>query len=454
MRTLLANLALTLLLAGCAQQVERAQIEQWKRGELATRLEPARAQQAETAALPPGATVDDYVAAALQHNPMLAAARAKVRMLAERVPQVTSLEDPMIEVAPLWRGGDGSPAEVMVGVSQELPFPGKLGTRGQIAASQATQAGAELAAARLEVINDTRRAYWMHYAAQRGIEVTQETRGLLEQFRASADAAVRAGRAGQADVLRASVELDNLDNELSKLRQEQTSAAAMLNQLMNRPADAALPVPAEVDPPAQQAEIDQAIARAHAASPSVARLQERVRETQLEKTRAKQEWLPDFRVGAFYGFMGLNGEDEMEEDDEWWLTVGMTIPLWSEKRRAMEREASYAGQMALAELSDERNKLAFRVQDALARVTSQQRQVRLFRDRILPEARQTVDASAAAYRAGTTTFIELIDNWQQLLEYRLMYHRNVAELQQSLADLDAAMGVAPETPRSVNNQQD
>lgn len=442
-------IGITFAAGGCARHIDRAQIERWERGELSAQVRhgaggtaytgvPEPGQRAEVA-LPPQPTVDDYVAAAVAHNPMLAAARARVRMLAERVPQETSLADPMIEVAPLWRSGEASPMELMLGISQEVPFPGKLELRGRIATSQAAQAGAELAAARLQVINDTRRAYWMFYAAQRGIEVTQQTRGLLEQFHQIADANVRAGRAGQADVLRASVELANLDSELARLRQEKTSAAAMLNQLMNRPPDALLPDPVETDPPQVALDLPHLLQQALNVNPRLARLREAVHTAQLQQERARQEWLPDFHIGVSYGFMGLAGAD-MDEDDEWGLSLGMNLPLWTQRRRAMQREARFEAQMALAELAEEQNAITFRVQDAAARAASQHEQVRLFRQRILPEAAQTVEASAASYRAGRGDFIELIDNWRVLFNYRLLYHRNVAALQQALADLDAAVG--------------
>ena len=84
--------------------------------------------------------------------------------------------------------------------------------------------------------------------------------------------------------------------------------------------------------------------------------------------------------------------------------------------------------------------MAFRVQDALVRAESQHRQVMLFRDVIIPQARQTVDASLSGYRAGKLEFLTLVDNWRRLFEFEVIYHQDLAALEQSLADLQQAVG--------------
>ena len=84
--------------------------------------------------------------------------------------------------------------------------------------------------------------------------------------------------------------------------------------------------------------------------------------------------------------------------------------------------------------------MAFRVQDAVVRAESRQQQVVLFRDVIIPQARQTVDASLSGYRAGKLEFLTLVDNWRRLFEFEVIYHQNLAALAQSLADLEQAVG--------------
>ena len=41
---------------------------------------------------------------------------------------------------------------------------------------------------------------------------------------------------------------------------------------------------------------------------------------------------------------------------------------------------------------------------------------------------------------GKTDFLQLIDNWRQLLRFQIMYQRLESQLQQTLASLDRVVG--------------
>jgi outer membrane protein TolC len=63
-----------------------------------------------------------------------------------------------------------------------------------------------------------------------------------------------------------------------------------------------------------------------------------------------------------------------------------------------------------------------------------------FRDGILPTARQTLEVSRQAYNVGEVDFLQLIDNWRQLLKYEISYRRLEASLRQTLAKLEQVVG--------------
>lgn len=445
--------SLLLAVAGCAADSAPPLADRIKAGEgdgaIAYR-DVSDAERRPAIELPAEAGVEDFVAAALRHNPRIAAARFEVERLAQRIPQETSLEDPMFEISPIGEGPQTAAGEVgiMLGVSQKLPFPGKLDTRGDIARRQVAIAAAALEQTRLEVEADVRRAYWSLYRAQQSLEIRSRTRQLLDQFHSSAQANFRAGIVSQQDVLRAAVELAELEREVAQLHQQRASAIAMLNSLMNRDADAPLP---EIRPP-EPAELElraqQLLSAAWSASPAIRQANERIESARLEQKLARLQRWPDLTIGVGYNFVDdeLNGMPT-SGDDQWSITFGINLPIWQQRLRAAEREAALAQYGAIAQLAEARNDIAFRVHDAVARVQSQQQQIRLLRDRILPQARQAVESSASAYRAGRGSFVELIDNWQALLGFEQMYHDTLAELHQALADLQqvVAMPIASST---------
>lgn len=397
---------------------------------------------------------DIYVRIALERNPSIRSAELRAQRLGAVVPQVTSLDDPMLQVTPFGEMAQTAAGQVgfMSTVSQKFPYPGKLDTRGRIAQQDVRMAMAELQQTRLRVVANTRRAYWSYYFATRALESTRASRQLLDQFRQIAEAEYKSGNRNQPDVLRASVELSNVENELIVLAQRQTTARSMLNQLMDRPMDSALPEPRPVEPEQIDAELNVLLATAARHSPALLKAHERIEQYRHRRELAKLNRRPDLTVSATYNVVDAEGLSMAANgEDQWWFGFGVNLPIWAKKYDAAEREAFRGLMEGVAELTAEQNRVAFQIQDAYLRLDAQQKLVALFRDVIVPQARQTVDASTSGYRAGSIDFLTLIDNWRKLLNFDLMYHRAVTDMQFAMADLEQVVGdrVQPRTPEDA-----
>ncbi|MBL4688119.1 MAG: TolC family protein [Nannocystaceae bacterium] len=409
-----------------------------------------------------------YVQIALKRSPAIRAAAFKVDRLTERIPQATSLDDPMLSVVPIGEMAETAEGQVglMSRVSQKLPYPGKLDAKGRIAQQAVAMAVQELNDTRLRIVADTRRAYWSYYFTTRGIEVVQKDRDLIRQFRDVAEAKYKAGTATQQDVLRASVELSNLDNELLTLRQRQTTAVAMLNRLLDRPINAPLPEPRTIELKRISLQLDKLLADAAIYNPRLKKIHERIQMSREQLQLARLGRRPDLTVSLSYNAVDSSGTaPSATGEDQWWLGFGINLPIWAAKLDAAEQEALKGMFQGIAELTDESNAIAFRIQDALVKVETQQRQVILFRDVIIPQARQTVEASDSGYRAGKTDFLTLVDNWRKLLDFQLLYHRSLAQLEKDFADLQRVVGrdlkrttvpieTAPDTHANASTQED
>ncbi len=386
---------------------------------------------------------EQYVSLALQRNPGVRAAEQAVHRLSDRIPQVTSLDDPMLMVEPIGEMAETAAGrvDVMSSVSQKLPFPGKLQTRGRIAAQAVAEAIQDLERVKLQVAAETRRAWWSLYYTTRAIEVTGQSRDLLAQFRDVAEVKYRAGTATQQDVLRASVEMSKLDDDLISLEQRRTTAAAMLNQLLDRPVDTPLPSPPvrEIEP--LSLELQTLLAAAAQASPEIAVIHEQIEGHRQRMELARLNRWPDLTLSFSYNLVSDDGLSPVATgEDQWWVGAGINLPIWAGRLDAAEFEAARGILQSVSELDAVNNQVAFRVQDALARVESQQRQALLFRDVIIPQARQAVDASLSGYRSGKLEFLTLVDNWRKLFEFQVIYHLDLSELERSFADLQQAVG--------------
>lgn len=403
----------------------------------------------------------DYILLALSENPEIKAAEENARARAARVAQQTVPSDPVISTRTLPRPqmfADGS-NYFNLGVDITLPVPEKLDRAGRVAWMEARMGVAELQRVRLNVIADVKRTYFRIYIIDRTIEVDLANQDLLRGLIDAARAQVAAGRRGQDDVLRAQVELSSLESELVGLRQERQTSAALLNSLLNRPPATAVPALPDFDLRSVDTRLEDLMRCAAEHSPELQRLQRQIERDRESLSLARLGYWPDFLVGFEWMYMrprpafeplpdpatGLRPDvDRMSESgrDMYAIMAGFSLPIWSEKIEGAIREAQRRLLASQHEYSATRNRVHYAIEDALARVRAQQELAGIFRSTIIPQAQQAYEVSRAAYSAGTTDFLYVIDNWRRWLTFTTQYHRALGELERSVADLEQAVGLS------------
>ncbi len=234
--------SLLVLAAGCAAPAEREAREAVADVERQYARRPA-AEAPDPAPLPvlgEDAALEDYLAYAAMNNPRLSAALAEWRAAGERVPQARALPDPVLSYQ-LEAMSDRQQHQVMV--SQALPWFGKLDLRAEVAQAEAEAARQRYGAEKLTVVREVQDAYDEYYYLSRAIVVVGENRDLMKYLEEVVRARYAAAAASHPDVIRAQVELGKLDDELRTLVDSRSAAAARLNAVLNRPAEAPLPWP-------------------------------------------------------------------------------------------------------------------------------------------------------------------------------------------------------------------
>jgi outer membrane protein TolC len=339
----------------------------------------------------------------------------------------------------------GGEMDGSIGISQGIPLPAKLKSRGKIAEQVVRVALENLRSERLKVVAEVKQAYFAFYLAHASIEVTNENLQLLMRMREVAEAKYSAGTAPQQDLLRAEVELYSASNHLITLEQGRQTAIARLNILMDRDVLAGLPDPPALTPSGIGSRVESLLERAVAANPELAAWQEQTR-ADLEAIRlAKLAAWPDFDLGAMLSFISSSGLSAVANgDDAWNLQFGMTLPVWRARIRAGVLERNALVLASTEHYRGARNEVFFAIQDLFVKVDAAHRSATLLRGGILPRARQTVEVSESGYQAGEVSFMALIDNWQRLLDLTLDYHRALATLEQEVAALEQVLGGAIE----------
>lgn len=388
-------------------------------------------------------SVEKYIQFALGQNPEIHAARKRVEALAYQVPVAASLQDPTLSVtaqpAPVQTAGGEQ--RVILSAGQKLPWHGKLDTRASVAEAQTNVARAQLAAVELATIAKVKRAYYELYFIQRAITVTESEQRLLGEIRAIANTRYRTGKASQQDVLRADLEISNIENELIRLRQQLTSGQARLARLLHvAPQTRVLALDRLPSEHAPQS-LDWLQQQAVAARPELHAKLAAIQRDQLSAELARLDYKPDVTMGFSWIGVSQSGISPVSNgEDAFLLTAGVNLPIYKNRLDASVRSAEAQAVSTARQYDSLRDGTLEEVTDLFAQARSQQELLTLFREDILPKARQTLEVSRKAYNVGEVDFLQLIDNWRQLLRYEISYRRLEATLRQTLAELERVVG--------------
>jgi outer membrane protein TolC len=391
-------------------------------------------------------TLDDQVRWASFHNPEVRAASQRWRAALEVLPQATALPDPRLTLG--WFVSEvetrTGPMDWRLGISQSLPWFGTLDLLGRIEASAAESAREHLLAARLEVVQTVREAFYELAWLAEDIEVTRAHRDLLVSWETVARTRYATGLGTDTDVLRAQVELGRLDDRLLSLQDLRRPLAARLNAALDRPADAALPSAslAHVSVEAGLLDADRLRADLDQTSPILRSLQWKITAAEDAIALADKRYYPDVSFGLDYTRIssaraaGVSGSG----DDVLALTSGISLPLRRTRLAAAAFQAEAELAAARADLDLARNDLSARLELALYHVRDAERRIDLYLNSLVPKGRQSVSSTTTAYQAGDADFLDLVDAQRVLLEFQRATARARADHAQALARVERLTG--------------
>lgn len=329
-----------------------------------------------------------------------------------------------------------------VALMQTLPPAGTRGAARRAAEADAEAIEREHAHHVAEVAARAATAFFDLAGIDARLAIAAETRGLLERDAKAAEERYRVGRGAQADVLRADLEKTRLEREIVAMQGERSASEAALNALLARPGTTREPPIPAIDPDETLPDTEAFLARALAESPVLAHYGAAVAGAQEEARGAGFEGRPMWSLWAQYGV-------RQHLDDMISASVGLSLPFLHRGRvRARVAEAGARLEAARAERSEAEYRLRGAVESALAKLSSDVRQARLYRDSILPEAEMHARSAHEAYAVGVIDFSTLVASSVDLRTFRSEYAERLAAIGRDQADLQMASGLPllPGTP--------
>jgi cobalt-zinc-cadmium efflux system outer membrane protein len=406
----------------------------------------AFAQESPTSHTGPITPLSELLAEAEKNNPQIEAARQSWQAAKQVPTQVSTLPDPQFN---LQHVSVGSPrpfagytnsdfAYLGLGVSQDIPYPGKLRLKGEIAKRDADVSQQQIESVRRAILTELKGTYFQLAYLSKTLTLLEEDGKLLRQVEQAADARYRSGIGTQQDVLQAQLQKTKLLREIAMHHLQVGKLEAQLKQFLNRSQDSPDIETADLlETPLVQTYAD-LLAAAQVQNPEIASAQKMIDRQSLQVDLARKDFYPDFNVQYMW-----QRTDPTQFRAYYMLSVGIKVPIYRSRKQRPELAQAESEQLrARSELQARSQQLAGDLRSQYVIVQQTSELLRIHREGLSPQARSEFQSGLAAYQSNKQDFQALLTAFLDVLHLDEDYWQNVAEHETAIARIEQLTGLS------------
>ncbi len=401
----------------------------------------------------PMLTLDAAINSAIQNDPWLQGNRHRQNSIELMSIAAGTLPDPKISIGlaniatDSFDFGQEAMTQFKIGVTQMLPRGDSLAIKRQqlkwLASEYPFQREDRKAKLKVKISK-----IWLDvYKAQQSIVLIEKDRGLFEQLAdvAQANYASTIGKTRQQDIVRAQLELTRLDDRLTILSQKKEVGLQRLSEWLSddllegdgflqkdvERSSKVLALSSEhflfqtsslmvtkkmPDIKAQFSELffskteigSQQLFESLAEHPSVVALEQRIKASKSSIVLAKQKYKPEWGINASYGYRNDNPLGQ-ERADLFSIGVSFDIPLFTGNRQDKQVQSAVSTSSAIKTQKWQLlRKMIASVQATRTQLLRLEQRQLLYRNKLIPQMRDQVEASLSAYTNDDGDFAEVI----------------------------------------------
>src|SRR5467141_2775310 len=381
-----------------------------------------------------------------QNSPQIQAARQSWQAAKQVPTQVSTLPDPQFTLQhfsvgiprPFAGYTNSEFAYLGLGVSQDIPDPGKLRLKGEIAKREADVSQQRSESVRRSVLAELKAVYFQLAYLSKTLAILKQDGELLKQVQQAVDARYRSGIGTQQDLLQAQLQQTKLLREIAMHHLEVAKLEAQIKQLLSRPQDSTDIEPTELaETPLVHTYAD-LLAAAQVENPEIAGAKKMIEKQSLQVDLARKDFYPDFNVQYVW-----QRTDHTQFRAYYMLSVGVRVPIYRRRKQRPELVQAEAEKLrAGSELQAQSQQIAaeLRAQYVLAQQTSEL--LKIHREGLSPQSQSEFQAALAAYQSNKQDFQALLAAFLDVLRFDEEYCQNVAEYETAIARLEQITGLA------------
>jgi len=385
--------------------------------------------------------LSQLLAEAQTNNPQLSAADHEARAARQVAPQATTLPDPKFTYQQF---SVGSPkpfagytnsdfAYVGIGASQELPYPGKLRLRGEVADRDADTKQAEVGVIGTGIADAVKADYLQLAYLQQTLGILQQNEAVLDQLIQDATAHYQVGQGMQQDVLEAQLNRTRIVREITMHHQQMWRIQAHLKGLLNRNQQSPDIVTEDLAESPLKATSDKLLALVKKNNPQIQVDVSAIQKQDAQVASAKREGKPDFELGYMYQ------NTDRKYRDYYMLTFDVRFP----RRNRVNAEITEAQEKLIASQQTLNAHLAqqlSQVRQLYVQASSDEEQLKEFREGLIPQSDAVYRATLNAYASNKDQFTHVLSYFTDLLNLKLEYAEALLDHETALAHLESLTG--------------
>ena len=409
--------------------------------ELAASPKEAKAQLAQPI------TLELLVALGYEWNPGLKSAREKIRAVLEQYPQAVYLENVLRQYNAFTKQLDTKvgPLTHKEMMAMKFPFPDTLTLKGQIITEDVRIVQKDFEIALRDLVTEIKLAYYDYLFITEATRINEENQKLLQQMIAIAQTKFRVGHGKYSNVIMAQVELSKLVNVIITLEQQRETIIARLNTLLNNSTDLPLGAPVPIEEVGVIPTLAELYEFAVKNRQEIQKQKLAISKGTLVVEMAKQMTYPDPTLGASYfenrGMPDVKHTQKMPMTFMTQRTLNPTNTAWFSHRNSYIHEMDVKIEAIEHRIGELESNLRFVVKKHHFGMETANRSIRLYRQTLLPQARQALDAANTAYQAAQIDFLSFLDAQRTLLKLKIEELQALRDYRQHLAQLEQAVGV-------------
>ncbi len=399
--------------------------------------EPAATSGPEAEARPTelGLSLEQLETMALEANPTLAQATARVQAAAGRALQAGLYPNPAVgysgeEISQAASGGEHGAF-----VEQTIITAGKLGLSRAVFQKEQLQAEELAKAQRMRVLNAVRLLYYQTLGVQHLVAWRERLAALAREAIDITHQLFNVGQADQPDLLQAEIEAQQAQLDLSTARHDLERVWSQLAAVVSNPTMRRQTLAGKLDEALPELEWNQTLATLLEESPDLAVAKARVQRAEAAFKRARVEWVPDItlRGGVRYNFERFAPGDK-RIGPEGFAELRVPLPVFD---RNQGNITAAQADLERAHREVQRLELALRQRSAttFAEYLTARQTVEVYRTRILGDARKAYELYRQRFQQMAAAYPQVLIAQRTLFQAQVAYIAALMDLWRTAVEI-------------------